>query len=117
MVKPVANYGRYQVGLFNNAGSRPVEVPGKWTNISERECSKKFVQPSPDPVEGKAAAVLTRGAYSQYVSARGATRQVCEPEGQAKGRPCQCEARERCWRLFSTFLRFKFDESERCELV
>ncbi len=37
-----------------------------------------------------AAALLTRGAYSQYVST-------------AKWRPCLCEARERCWRLFSTF--------------
>ncbi|MDA0738195.1 MAG: hypothetical protein O3A59_04490, partial [Nitrospirae bacterium] len=27
----------------------------------------------------------------QYVSASGAKRQVCEPEGQAKGRLCLCE--------------------------
>jgi len=56
----------------------------------------------------KAAALLTRGAYSQYVSASGAKRQVCEPEGQAKWRPQVCasrpgKARERRWRLFSTF--------------
>jgi len=44
----------------------------------------------------KAAAVLTHGAYIKYVSASGAKRQVCEPEGQAK-------ARERRWWLFSTF--------------
>ena len=55
----------------------------------------------------KAAALLTRGAYFQYVSASGATRQVCEPEGQAKWRRCLAsrfgKAKERRWRLFSTF--------------
>ncbi len=49
------------------------------------------VRPVQSGVEEKAAAVLTRGAYSHYVSASGAKRQVCEPEGQAKGRRCLCE--------------------------
>jgi len=61
----------------------------------QRRCSKKhalslaegFVQCCAEPVEGKATALLTHGAYSQYVSTSGAKRQVCEPEGQENGRP------------------------------
>ena len=53
------------------------------------------VRPVLSGAEGKAAALLTRGAYSQYVST-------------AKGRLLVCanrsgEARERRWRIFSTF--------------
>ncbi len=52
------------------------------------------VQKSPS---SKAAALLTRGAYSQVREReRREERQVCEPEGQAK-------VREHRWWLFSTF--------------
>ena len=35
---------------------------------SRWEWSKKSVQSSPESIEGKAAAILASGAYSQYVS-------------------------------------------------
>jgi len=44
---------------------------------------KEVIQSCPEPVEGKAAAILTRGAYFQYVSTK--------------------KLRERRWWLFSTF--------------
>jgi hypothetical protein len=49
---------------------------------------KKVIQSCPEPVEGKAAASLTRGAYFQYVSTT--------------------KWRERCWWLFSTFPKGKY---------
>jgi hypothetical protein len=47
-------------------------------------------------LEGKAAALLTRGSYSQYVSANVAKSDKVVSPKAAKGR-------ERRWRLFSTF--------------
>jgi len=65
-----------------------MDAPGKPARIRGRECSKKhalslpegfaclpkplrrrLVQPRPEFIEGKAPAILTRRAYSQYVSA------------------------------------------------
>jgi hypothetical protein len=44
---------------------------------------KNVIQSCPELAEGKAAAILTRGAYFQYVS--------------------MTKWRERCWWLFSSF--------------
>ena len=79
-------------------------------DIRERECSKLVLSLA----EGKHALSLprcpqqgrshshARSVLSVRERERREERQVCEPEGQAKGRPCLCESRERCWRLFST---------------
>jgi len=53
------------------------------TDISERECSKKFAQQGRSRFDAR--------SVLPYVSASGAKRQVCEPEGQAKCRLCLCE--------------------------
>ena len=42
----------------------PIYSPEKTARTNGRECSQKSVQSSPELVEGKAAALLTRGAYS-----------------------------------------------------
>ena len=85
-------------GLISTKGQQIVnnpretrKHPQKGLITNWRECSKKHalspsegsVQSCPELAEGKAEAILTRGAYSQYVST-------------AKGR-------ERRWRLFSPF--------------
>ncbi len=54
------------------------------TDISERECSKKFVQQGRSRFDA-------RGALPVRERERREERQVCEPEGQAKGRRCLCE--------------------------
>jgi len=66
-----------------------------------RECSKKFVQQGRSPFDA-------RSVLSVRERERREERQACEPEGQAKWRPQVCasrpgKARERRWRLFSTF--------------
>ncbi|MCH7616092.1 MAG: hypothetical protein IH978_10225 [Nitrospinae bacterium] len=59
------------LGLLNISGPCPIDAPGKPACISGRECSKKHalsLSEGSSPVlslaEGKAAAILTSGAYS-----------------------------------------------------
>jgi len=63
-------------GLLNISLPCQINAQEETAIISWRECSKKSVS-------SKAAALLARGAYSQYVST--------------------AQWRERRWRLFSTF--------------
>lgn len=59
-------------------------------------------------LSSKAVAIFERGAYPQYMSASGAKRQICEPEGQAKWRECRCRLlRFYSGQVFSTFPFFK----------
>ncbi|MDA0740021.1 MAG: hypothetical protein O3A59_14000 [Nitrospirae bacterium] len=79
---------------------RPTAVRG---NVQKSSSS-----PVLSGVEGKAAAILTRGAYSQYVSANAAkSGKSVSPKVRQKGDyVCASrfgKARERRWRLFSTF--------------
>ena len=71
---------RFSLGLLKILLHWPINAHNKMGIISGRECSKKH---GLSIVEGKAAVLLTRGAYTMYVST-------------AKGRECR-------WRLFSTF--------------
>jgi len=59
------------------------------TDISERECSKKFVQQGCSRFDARSVLPVRERERREE-------RQVCEPEGSAKGR-------ERRWRLFPTF--------------
>jgi len=70
-------------GLLNISFPWQIQAQEETAIISWRECSKKSVQSCPEPLEGKTAAILTRGAYREYVST--------------------AKWRERRWRLFSTF--------------
>jgi hypothetical protein len=80
----------------------PVEYFSKKAHICPRRFQyqsptgmiKKVIQSCPEPVEGKAAAILTRGAYFQYVSTT-KLRPACAKRFG--------EGRERRWWLFSTF--------------
>ncbi len=86
-----------------------IHTPVEKDIVSGRECSKKHalslsegsVQSCPEAIEGKAAAILTRGAYMEYVST--------------------AKWRERRWRLFSTFPRWVFQtcgyKNESCTLL
>ncbi len=73
-------------------------------------------RPALSEVEGKAAAVLTRGAYALYVSANAAKNGKSVSPKAAKGRPCLAEATERRWRrfdqggVFSTFPQGETDD-------
>ncbi len=62
--------------------------------------SKGSVQSALSGVEGKAAAVLTHGAYASYVSANAAKSGKSVSPKAARGQPCLAEARERRWRPF-----------------
>ena len=75
-------------GLLNISFPWQIQAQEETAIISWRECSKpvlrllegKSVQPCPEQVEEKAAAILTRGVYMEYVST--------------------AKWRERRWRLF-----------------
>jgi len=54
-------------------------------------------------VEGKAAALLTRGAYSQYVSTAKGRPAYAKPLQQAWNRWLVSRSFSEGWRLFSTF--------------
>ncbi len=54
------------------------------TDISERECSKKFVQQGRSRFDARSVLPVRERERSEE-------RQVCEPEGQVKGRRCLCE--------------------------
>jgi hypothetical protein len=56
------------MGLLNISFPWQIQAQEETGIISWRECSKKSVQSCPEPLEGKAAAILTRGAYMEYVS-------------------------------------------------
>jgi len=84
--------------------------------INGRECSKKHVlslsegsiqRPVLSRVEGKAATVVTRGAYAAYVSANAAksATSVSPKIGNTARTPlARLRAEQRTgWRLFSTF--------------
>ena len=74
------------MGLLNISFPWQIQAQEETGIISWRECSRKSVQSCPEPLEGKAAAILTRGAYMEYVST--------------------AKWRERRWRLFSIFPRW-----------
>jgi hypothetical protein len=71
-------------GLLNISRKKAPICPRRFQYQSPTGMIKKVIQSCPEPVEGKAAAILTRGAYCQYVSTT--------------------KLRERRWWLFSTFL-------------
>ncbi|MDA0740131.1 MAG: hypothetical protein O3A59_14600 [Nitrospirae bacterium] len=56
----------------------------KTTSISEWECSKKSVQQGRSPFDARSVLSVREREHREE-------RQVCEPEGQAKGRRCLCE--------------------------
>jgi len=63
----------------------------------------KKVRPVLSGVEGKAAALLTRGAYSQYVSTANGRPAYAKPLQQAWNRWLVSRSFSEGWRLFSTF--------------
>ena len=97
------------MGLLNISFPWQIQAQEETGIISWRECSKKSVQSCPEPLEGKAAAILTRGAYMEYVSTakwRPACAKPLRPLARKAGFSGEREGRERRWRLFPIFPRW-----------
>ncbi len=78
-VEAISNCGPVEYFLF--IGHRCFRTA---TNISGGECSKKFVQQGRSRFDARSVLPVRERERREE-------RQVCEPEGQAKGGPCLCE--------------------------
>jgi len=101
---------RWSVGLLNISLPWQIHAQEEAAIISWRECSKKHalsLSEGSSPVlslaEGKAAAILTRGAYMEYVSTAKWRPAYAKPLRQAWNRWLVCRSLGEGWRLRSTF--------------
>jgi len=67
--------------------SSKTDSPQQWEGMFKKACPESYRR-----VFSKAAAILMRGAYSQYMSANVAKSDRSVSPKTAKGRPCLCEA-------------------------